>query len=125
MSTFEAAIHDFGRDVGIEQLATGATGMMQFRFENSGTLGFAQLDDELVLHWMEPAPYDAPALLLRALKRLASPEPSEPAVQVGLRGEEGVDHLVFATRMREQGCTGRELRRMVDWVRGYAGSLRA
>jgi len=124
MATLERALQEFGRDVGVESLQTGAAGSVQLRFESGGSLGFSRQGEDVLLHWAEPAPYDAPELLLRAFKHAASPQPGELALQVGLHSEDGLEHLVLATRVRESDCSGRELHRLVGQMKGYVERLR-
>lgn len=121
---FEQALTDFGRDIGVETLAPGRSGAVQLRFEDGATLGFHRQDDDVLLHWAEPAPYDACSLLLRAFKRVGNTPPGEPALQVGLHCAGGTDYLVLTTRLPEQDCGTRELHQLTNWLRQYVAALR-
>ncbi|MBH1965482.1 MAG: hypothetical protein I8H77_14150, partial [Comamonadaceae bacterium] len=88
------------------------------------TLGFFRKDEEVVLHWAEPAPFEGTELLLRAFKRVSDPSPGEPPLQVGLRAVDGVDNLVLVTRLPENQCGARELQQLTAWLRQYAADLK-
>ncbi len=124
MANFEYALADFGRELGVDALALGPSNAVQLRFDQDATLGFFAQEEQLVLHWSEPVRYDAPSLLLRAFKRASNPPAGEPALQVGLRTVNGMDHLVLATRLQERDCSGRALRQLTDWLRQYLAALR-
>lgn len=124
MSMLDQALADLGRDMGFEALAFGPSDGLQLRFDHGAALGFTRLGDDLVLHWSEPIAYEAAGMLFTAFKRLGNPQPGDPAVQVGLHGADGVDHLVLATRIHEQSCNARELQRLIHWMRQYVDSLR-
>ncbi|WP_051237490.1 hypothetical protein [Ottowia thiooxydans] len=124
MASFDQTLADFGQDIGVESLTPGPSGSVQLRFDHGGILGFFQQGADVVLHWAEPAPYDAPELLLRAFKRISDPPYNEPPLQAGLRGVDGVENLVLVTRMPERDCGARELHQMSSWLRQYAAALR-
>ncbi|WP_423455468.1 hypothetical protein [Ottowia sp. VDI28] len=125
MATLEHALADFGRDIGVETLAPGSSGAVQLRFDHGAVLGLFRQGEDVVLHWAEPAPYDAPHLLWRAFKRAGDPPPGEPALQVGLHSAGGTDSLVLAVRLPERDCSARELHRLTRWLREYVAALRS
>ncbi|WP_354448753.1 hypothetical protein [Ottowia thiooxydans] len=124
MKRLEQALADFGQEMGVQNLATGPTGVVELRFDHGATLGFFRQGEEVVLHWAEPAPYEGTGLLLRAFKRSSDPSPGDPPLQVGLRQVDGVDKLVLATRLAEDQCDAREFQRVTAWLREFAHALK-
>jgi len=116
MQTLAQVLADFGHEMGMSgTLAPGEGGGVQLRLESGAVLGVARQGEAVVVHLSEPAPYDAPQRLIRAMKLAGAPGSAALPLQPGLRETPEGRWLVLATRLPLAECTAPRL--LAVWSR--------
>lgn len=121
--SFQQALADFGREIGITDLAPGPHGGAHLRFDSGASLGIDPQDDQVLVHLSEPLRHDVAATVLKAMKRSAQPQPGEPLVQVGLRSTTAGDWLLMGTRLPAAECDARLLGQRAGQLREWFARL--
>ena len=124
MGKMEQALAEFGQSIGLSALEPGANGHVQLRFDSGALLGVSTQGEEVVLHYAEPVPYDAAALVFKAMKKVSRTESAAVAVQVGLRTTAQGEWLVVATRQLQDRFSAREAQRLGDYLQAWVAQLR-
>lgn len=102
MSWVDDVLREFGRSMGLPNLAFGQRGAVRLSVERLGQLGLERRPDEVLLFLLRPIPVGDARPLRKALAVCHYREGHPFAVQAGLRGD---DRLVFVVRIPEREFT--------------------
>jgi len=115
---------DFGRRIGLPQLALDQADACQLKLESGALIALELVDEELIIYRCQPLPWPDPALLLRALRRCNTRE-GGTALQIGLRGTAADTKLIVALRLPAREFTAQRLEaswEMIQhWIEDCAG----
>jgi len=111
MSWTDATLADFGRQLGIDGLAFGPGGFVQFDWRDGAVLGIHRGSEDVSIYLVRQLDYDRPPVLRRALQLCDWRNGWPFAVQAGLRGDA---ELVFSARLPERDFTLPALEQAVE-----------
>ena len=119
MVSFQQALANFGRDIGLSTLESGPRGDVQLRLESGALVGIAQEGEQVVIHWAEPVRYDIAGPVLRAMKLAGKTQSAQYPIQVGLRSSIEGDWLVVTTRFSEAEASASRIHQASDYLRSW------
>ena len=125
MAYLQQAVEEFCRHTQLDRIDVPASGEVQFRLGDQSLLGFAQVEDMVVVHWSQPLCYDIAETLLHAMKFAGAVREARQAVQVGLRHTPSASWLVLATRFPEADVSVERIREAFDFLRHWRQELQA
>jgi type III secretion system chaperone SycN len=127
MQWVEDALSEFGRHMGLSQLAFGPGGLVELRLENGSVLTIEDQSiaaEELLIHLRRPVGYQAAAWLRNALARCHAECHSPWPLQVALRGQGSEATLILLTRVTARGFTPQALSQAIEHQLRWSESLR-
>lgn len=124
MGQLEQVLAEFGQDIGIPALTPSPAGHVQLRLASGALLGASTQGEEVVLHYAEPVPYDAAALVFKAMRWVGRSETAADPVQVGLRSTTQGEWLVVATRLPLDRFRVREVHRLGAYLQSWLAQAR-
>ena len=120
MSWIHDTLSDFGRQIGIAQLALDSQGAVQLAFEDGGALVVepVQRGDvaEVLVYLQRKVGHQASTLMPFALERADCMRAAPFMVQVVLRGSGPDTRLIALVRMDERAFTPQALAQSVDFL---------
>lgn len=111
MSWLDETLGDFGRRIGVGELAFGERGFVQFALSEGGMLGIAHSPGEVRIWLARPLSRADRGAYERALVQCDFRRRPPLPLQAGLRGE---DELVLLARIPERDFTTPALERALD-----------
>ena len=119
MAQIEQVLAEFGQDIGLVELAPSPNGHVQLRLASGVRLGVSSHGGEVVLHYAEPVRYDAAALILKLMQKVAQTESAADPVQVGVHTLPQGEWLVAATRLPLERLSAREIHRLGSYLQSW------
>lgn len=89
-------VEEFGKALGIEELAFGEKGVLQLEVEDLGTLTLELREEAVLVYLDKRSPHHDPQSLSRALQLCHHSQSLQPWIQAALLGE---GRLAFAVRI--------------------------
>jgi type III secretion system chaperone SycN len=111
MSWLDETLADFGRRLGVENLAFGSGGFVQMALSQGGMLGIAHGEEEVKIWLTRPVAHGERDALEKALAECDFRKRAPFAVHAGLHKDDG---LAFLARIPERGFTTPALEQALD-----------
>lgn len=124
MGRMEKVLADFGRDIGLEDLAPGDGASVQLRLESGALMGVSAQGEEAVLHYAEPVAYNAAELTFKAMRKVTQIASPADSVQFGLRTTLQGEWMVVSTRLPLDSFSVSEMHRLGNYLQAWLAFVR-